>query len=149
MMVWLLQPSSWIVCLSGCVLHQSLFRYFRSVTCNASWLDSSTSSVDLAFSFPRGLEPGSGGCWVCSESLGWALSGEGMVPCDPRFLLLPSPEGSRRLNKRKTPTAETMQAILRIQKRNIIRLFSTNQKVYPKLQKRFSALEKFRNLIET
>lgn len=117
MMVWLLQPSSWIVCLSGCVLHQSLFRYFRSVTCNASWLDSSTSSVDLAFSFPRGLEPGcGGGCWVCSESLGWALSGEGMVPCDPRFLLVPSAEGRRRLNKRRTPTAETVRAILRIQK---------------------------------
>lgn len=115
-MVRLLQPSSWIVCLRGWVLHQSRFRYLRSVMCSASWLDSSTSSAGIEVPFPlsRCLEPDCCCVCICSESLGWSLSGGGIAPWDPRFLFLPSAVGSRNPVRRNTaPMAYSVRTILR------------------------------------
>ncbi|KAK5916630.1 hypothetical protein CgunFtcFv8_011597 [Champsocephalus gunnari] len=76
MMVRLTQPSSWMVCFRGCVLHQSRFKYWRSVTCNASWLDSSTSSAgEDEPCLCREPEPACGVCGCCSDSFGLLLSG--------------------------------------------------------------------------
>lgn len=79
-MVRLRHPSSWMVCLSGCVLHQSSRRYRRSVTCSASWLDSSTSSVVAIGPVPREINPLIGGCWHLSDSFGLYLFGCGKAP---------------------------------------------------------------------
>lgn len=78
MMVRLRQPSSRMVCFSGCVLHQSMRRYRRSVTCRASWLDSRTSSVaDTGPGDPREISPLRAGGRQPSGSFGLYLFGCG------------------------------------------------------------------------
>lgn len=76
-MVRLRQPSSRIVCLSGCVLHQSSRKYRRSVTWSASWLDSSTSSVEVTGPISRETGPLMAGWWHRSDSFGLYLVGCG------------------------------------------------------------------------
>lgn len=77
MMVRRRQPSSSMVCLSGCVLHQSSRRYLRSVTCSASWLDSGTSYVEVTGPVAREINPIRGGCTHVADSFGLCLFGCG------------------------------------------------------------------------
>lgn len=76
-MLRLRQPSSRMVCFSGCVLHQSRRRYRRSVTCSASWLDSSTSSVEVEDPDAREMNLLMGGWRHLSGSSGLSLFGCG------------------------------------------------------------------------
>lgn len=118
-MVRLMHPSSWMVCFRGCVLHQSRFKYWRSVTCKASWLDSSTSSAgDDEPCRCRGPEPGCGGCCCCSDSFGLFLSGWGMAPCEPRFLLESTGEDIRLTMKTTLQKIRVELAILGEKKEN-------------------------------